>query len=74
MSDNETLATFPRTNATEARLTLSTFKGRQSVDLRLYFQNAAGEWLPSRKGCGIRPEELGDLLAALEVARGRLTP
>lgn len=68
------LATFPRTDRTEVRLTLSQFKGRQLIDLRLYFQSDAGEWLPTRKGCAIQPGELPDLQAALEAARLEVTP
>lgn len=68
------LATFPRTDRTEVRLTLSQFKGRQLIDLRLYFVNTEGEWLPSRKGCAIQPAELPDLLTALEAARLEVTP
>lgn len=73
MTDN-TLATFPRTERTEVRLCVSQFKGRQLIDLRLYFRNEAGEWLPSRKGCAIQPGELANLLTALEAARLEVTP
>lgn len=68
------LASFPRTDRTEVRLTVSQFKGRQLIDLRLYFLTTAGEWLPSRKGCAIQPGELPDLLTALEAARLEVTP
>lgn len=68
------LATFPRTDRTEVRLSLSQFKGRQLIDLRLYFLNRKGEWLPSRKGCAIQPGELPGLLAALERARQEVAP
>lgn len=73
MTDN-TLAIFPRTERTEVRLTLSQFKGRQLIDLRLYFRTEAGDWLPSRKGCAIQPGELADLLAALEAAKREVVP
>lgn len=66
---NPILLVLPRTESTEVRLSLSTFRLRRTIDLRLYFRNAAGDWLPSRKGCALRPEELPDLLAALETAR-----
>ncbi|MFP5441356.1 MAG: transcriptional coactivator p15/PC4 family protein [Gammaproteobacteria bacterium] len=68
------LATFPRTDRTEVRLSVSHFKGRQLIDLRLYFLSTDGTWLPSRKGCAIQPGELPNLLAALERARQEVTP
>lgn len=68
------LATFPRTETTEVHLSLSSFKGRTMLDLRLYYLGPGCEWLPTRKGCTIRPEELADLIAALKQARQEVCP
>ncbi len=71
---DQTLATFPRTPKTEVRLHISQYRGRPLIDLRLYFRNEAGDWLPTRKGCAIRPEDLASLLAALERVRREVAP
>lgn len=71
---DQTLLILPRTERTEVRLTLSEYRQRRTVDLRLFFRNEAGDWLPSRKGCAIQPRELADLLAALESARQEVAP
>lgn len=62
------LATFPRTDRSEVRLSLSAFRGKKTIDLRLFFLTTEGEWLPTKKGVALRPEEVPSLIAELECA------
>ena len=55
------------------RVSLSEFKGRQYVNVRIYYMNDEGEWKPTRKGITLSPEMMrdvhgavGEALAALE--------
>jgi hypothetical protein len=52
----------------EIRIALSEYNGRRLVDLRLFIRNKRGEWIPTRKGCTVPTDQLGEL----ELAVGKL--
>jgi hypothetical protein len=65
------LATFPRSDRAELRVSLARFQGRAYVNLRIWEANEAGEWWPAKgKGCSIRIHELSEMVAALRSAEG----
>jgi hypothetical protein len=47
------------------RVTLSEFKGRQYVNVRIYYMNDEGEWKPTRKGITLSPEMMRDVHGAV---------
>ncbi|UCG77429.1 MAG: transcriptional coactivator p15/PC4 family protein [Nitrospirota bacterium] len=49
-------------NPTE-RLRISTenFKGRDYIDVRIYYEADDGEWKPTKKGVTIAPDKAGEV-------------
>lgn len=57
-----------QTRASQLRVVRSTFKGEPYVDVRTWWRNSAGEWLPSRKGVAIRLTEVPGVADAMRRA------
>ncbi|GEM_PF-307447 len=51
---------------------LKEFKGKSYVDIRTYFENDEGKWLPTKKGITFSPELLDDVLKLLNEAKKKL--
>jgi hypothetical protein len=53
-------------NPTE-RLRISTenFKGRDYIDLRIYYEADGGEWKPTKKGVTIAPDKVDEVIELL---------
>ncbi|MGA1876023.1 MAG: transcriptional coactivator p15/PC4 family protein [bacterium] len=53
-------------NATEqVWVSMSEYKGKDYIDLRVYFQDGDGEYKPTKKGLAISPHLLPELEAAI---------
>ncbi len=69
MADESILVhSFMKNALEEIRVSVSTYKGKKYVDLRVYYQDDNGEYKPSKKGIAISPE----LLPELENSIGKL--
>jgi hypothetical protein len=69
MADESILVhSFMKNALEEVRVSVSTFKGKKYVDIRVYYQDDSGEFKPSKKGIAISPE----LLPELENSIGKL--
>lgn len=69
MADESILVhSFMKNALEEVRVSVSAYKGKKYVDLRVYYQDDNGEYKPSKKGIAISP----DLLPELENAIGKL--
>lgn len=54
-------------NATEIiRVSKESFKGKDYLDIRIYFQNDEGEWKPTKKGITLSPEKVDELIEILQ--------
>lgn len=42
------------------------YKGREFVDVRTYYLDDSGEWKPTQKGVTFRPDQLEEIVEALE--------
>jgi hypothetical protein len=70
MSDNAQLIhAFPKNPLEEIRVSLTVFKKKQYIDLRVYFKGDDGEYRPSKKGLTLSLDLLPDLEEAVEKAR-----
>jgi len=57
MPDDRTVVHEFKRNAEETlRVSLSVFKGKTYVDVRLFYEDANGELAPTKKGVTITPE------------------
>jgi hypothetical protein len=62
---DETIVSIPRKVGEELRVSLTTFNGHKFASLRVWATNKDGERVPTRKGCTVRLDEIGDVAGAL---------
>jgi hypothetical protein len=63
---------FPKNPLEEVRVSVSVYKGKQYIDLRIYYKGDDGEFHPSKKGLTMSPELLPDLVEAVEKLKDAL--
>ena len=80
MNMDELIAQFEK-NATEVvRVSITEYRKRQFIDVRIYYSDDEGQYRPTKKGVSLSPEVYPDFkraLAALEkilLERDLLTP
>jgi hypothetical protein len=67
------LATIPRNATEQIQVSINSYKNKQYLDLRVYYTTDDGEnWLPTKKGVTISPENLMTLKDAIEEAMQEL--
>ena len=70
MSDTARLIhAFPKNPLEEIRVSLTVFKKKQYIDLRVYYKGDEGEYHPSKKGITVSLDLFPDLVEAIEKAR-----
>ena len=62
------VATFNKNSREQVQVLLRTYKGRDLIDLRVFWTQDGKEWLPSKKGLALSVDQLPVLLAALHKA------
>lgn len=63
----ELIASFEKNSMEEVRISLTTYKGKNLIDLRVYYQPEDGEEKrPTKKGITISPEKFPELKKAIE--------
>ena len=73
MSDKKLLTTIPRTATEEIQVGINEYKGKKYLDLRIFYTTDGGaNWLPTKKGVAIYPENLEALKEAIELAQQEL--
>ncbi len=66
---NQTVHSFPKNPTEEIRASLSSYKGKQYLDLRVYYLGDDGDYHPSKKGITVPPDLLGDLEGRIQKLR-----
>jgi hypothetical protein len=61
MADDRIIDSFKRNATEEVRATLRTYRGKQYLDVRIYYLDDAGEFKPTKKGINLSVELLGEL-------------
>jgi len=64
--DDKTVYSFEKNALEEVRASLSTFRGKQYLDLRVYYKADDGEYKPTKKGLTLSPDLLGELEEAIK--------
>lgn len=60
-------------NPTEVlRVSLENFKGRDYIDLRIYYQDDNGEWKPTKKGVTLAPDKIDEVIGFFTKAKEEL--
>lgn len=62
------IAAIAKNSRERIAIALRSYKGHRFVDIRVQFADG-GEWRPTGKGVGVKPEILDDLIDALAQAR-----
>ena len=70
--ESKQIAQFRRNAEDTLRVSLSVFKGRTYVDLRLFYEAANGELAPTKKGITITPELWDSFRTAIAAAETEL--
>ncbi len=66
--DRKILHEFKRNAEETLRISLSHFKGRNYVDIRLFYEDANGELQPTKKGVTVTPDLWDELKAGVAAA------
>lgn len=67
---NEVLiAAIDKGPAGRIHVRVSTFRDRDYIDIRNFYEGEGGEWLPTRKGIAVPVEFYSDLVTALATAK-----
>jgi len=61
--------TFPKNPLEEVRASLTVYRGKQYVDLRIYYKGDDGEYHPSKKGLTLSLDLFSELDKAVEKLR-----
>jgi hypothetical protein len=70
MNDNAQLIhAFSKNPLEEIRVSLTVFKKKQYIDLRVYYRGDDGEYHPSKKGLTLSLDLLPELLEAVQKAQ-----
>ena len=70
MADAKILATIERSDTEQLQISVSEYKGRSYLNMRIYYTTDEGStWLPTKKGVTFSPDQLDLLEEAIQAAR-----
>ena len=70
MADAKILATIERSDTEQLQISISEYKGRSYLNMRIFYTTDDGAtWLPTKKGVTFTPEQLDLLEEAIQEAR-----
>ena len=70
MADSKILATIERSETEQLQISVSEYKGRSYLNMRIFYTTDEGAtWLPTKKGVTFAPDQLDILEEAIQAAR-----
>ena len=70
MADAKILATIERSNTEQLQISVSEYKGKSYLNMRIFYTTDEGQtWLPTKKGVTFAPDQLDLLSEAIEEAK-----
>ncbi len=70
MAESKILATIDRTDTEQLQISISEYKGRSYLNMRIFYTTDEGAtWLPTKKGVTFSPEQLDLLEEAIQAAK-----
>lgn len=70
MADAKILATIDRSDTEQLQISVSEYKGRSYLNMRIFYTTDEGaSWLPTKKGVTFAPDQLDLLSDAIEEAK-----
>ena len=70
MAEPKLIAAIPRTATEQIQIQINEYKGKQYLDLRVFYTTDDGaNWNPTKKGVTFAPDKLEELKSAIEEAQ-----
>ena len=70
MADAKILATIERTPTQQLQISVSEYKGKSYLNMRIFYTTDDGaSWIPTKKGVTFTPDQLDLLSEAIEDAK-----
>jgi hypothetical protein len=66
--ENMQIAEIEKNSKERIRVSVEEYKGHKFVDCRVYFQDEAGEWRPSKKGIALNADCIDEVIQTLQKA------
>lgn len=61
----EAIAKFEKNSREEVRVSVDEFHGRKIINIRVYYRNESGQWLPGKQGVALAVDRYRDLADAV---------
>ena len=69
--DSRVVASFQKNSQEEFRFTITSFRGKEYADIRIYYEND-GDFLPSKKGITVSPDAWESFRSCLDELESEL--
>jgi Transcriptional Coactivator p15 (PC4) len=66
------IARIAKNPTEEVRVSLTSFRGHDLVDIRVFFQDDQGEWRPTKRGVSLSVDSFAELREAIVKAEAML--
>jgi hypothetical protein len=66
------VARIPKNPTEEVRVALTSYRGHDLVDIRVFFQDEQGEWRPTKRGVSLSVDSFTELREAIAKAEEML--
>jgi hypothetical protein len=66
------VARIPKNPTEEVRVALTSYRGHDLVDIRVFYQDEQGEWRPTKRGVSISVDSFTELREAITKAEEML--
>ncbi|MCC8396313.1 transcriptional coactivator p15/PC4 family protein [Paraburkholderia sp. MMS20-SJTR3] len=63
-----------KSDSERLRVTVSEYRGRTFIDLRVWYSIESGDYKPGRAGVSLRPDQIAEVVQGLLVASRALDP
>lgn len=70
--ENKIIATIKKNEKEQIQVALAEYRGTTFIDVRVYWENDQGEWLPSKKGIALNKDSIDKVIDALQQASKKL--
>ncbi len=66
------IAEIEKNQKEHIRVSIEAYRGTTFIDCRVYFEDEAGEWRPTKKGIALNGDCIGEVIEALQKAGKKL--
>jgi hypothetical protein len=60
---------MPKNSTEKVRVSIEEYKGYSFIDVRVLYEDDAGEWKPTKKGITVSPEKADNLIELIKSAK-----